>query len=201
MSLTIRLAQARDAAQVVPLIHSSGPAAFERVFKHGALDAQGFLQHAFVTPRTQFSHARHWLVEQDGQVLAAGTAYSGVSNLRDSLQVLRQMVASYGLLGACTPLARGLQMEMLVRPPARDVWYLAHLGVRPELRGQGIGERLIQHLLEQGRAAGYRQTGLDVAASNPRAQKLYERLGFTVQVERISHIPGVADHRYMARAL
>lgn len=201
MSLTIRLAQARDAEQVVPLIYSSGPAAFERVFKHAGLDAQAFLQQAFGTPRTQFSHTRHWLVELDGQVVAAGTAYSGVSNLRDSLQTLRQMVASYGLRGACTPLVRGLQMEMLIRPPARDVWYLAHLGVRPELRGQGIGERLIQHLLDQGRAAGYRQTGLDVAASNPRAQKLYEALGFVVAVERTSRIPGVADHRYMTRAL
>lgn len=42
MSLTIRRATPADADACVPLIYSSGPAAFERVFASGQLTAQDF---------------------------------------------------------------------------------------------------------------------------------------------------------------
>ena len=51
------------------------------------------------------------------------------------------------------------------------------------------------------RRAGLPMAALDVSVANPRAQALYERLGFTVQAERHSNLPGVASHRYMQRAL
>jgi ribosomal protein S18 acetylase RimI-like enzyme len=98
-------------------------------------------------------------------------------------------------------MARGLRVESVIRPPERACWYVGNLGVRAELRGRGIGQALVEYLLEIGREWGFAVAGLDVAATNPRAQALYERLGFRVTHERRSRLANahatVADHRRM----
>lgn len=52
------------------------------------------------------------------------------------------------------------------------------IAVRPDLRGQGIGQALLAALSAKARASGSRALCLDVADSNLRAQALYARLGF-----------------------
>jgi ribosomal protein S18 acetylase RimI-like enzyme len=56
---------------------------------------------------------------------------------------------------------------------------IADLIVTPEHRGQGIGETLINALLEQARALGMPTVEVGVVTENRRARMLYERLGFT----------------------
>ena len=50
----------------------------------------------------------------------------------------------------------------------------------PRLRRQGLATALMSHLLAEGAAQGARRTFLEVRRSNLPAQRLYERLGFTV---------------------
>jgi ribosomal protein S18 acetylase RimI-like enzyme len=58
-----------------------------------------------------------------------------------------------------------------------------------DLRGRGIGERLVRHSMEQARALGFDALQFNaVFASNP-ARRLYERLGFQV----IGTIPDAID--------
>lgn len=201
MGLTIRRATPADADACVPLIHSSGPAAFEHVFASGQLTAQDFLGPAFCSGLGQFGCRQHWLIEENGQVLATGTAYSGRDTLAYSLRSARQILSHYSFRAALGVLGRGLAMERLIPPPRREIWYLAHLGVAAEARGRGLGQQLIGHLEQQGRTAGFERVALDVAASNPRAQALYERLGYRQETARTSTIAGVADHRYLSKAL
>ena len=52
------------------------------------------------------------------------------------------------------------------------------LYVRPELRGDGLGTRLLEALAATCRALGITRLHLEVDRTNPRAQKLYARLGF-----------------------
>jgi len=59
--------------------------------------------------------------------------------------------------------------------PRGDVLYLASLGVDPNLRGHGIGLRLIQEAVEVGRRRHLKQVRL---IANHRARSLYERAGF-----------------------
>lgn len=199
-ALTFRRAEARDVEQAVPLIHSSGPAAFDHAFARAGITAQAFLAHAFVDGRGMFGHPRHVVGEHEGQVVAAGTGFAGEHNLGNTLTAARQILRCYGLRALPVMIA-GLRLERIIRPPPRDVFYLAHLGVAPGQRGAGFGTQLVEHLLELGRASGFARAGLDVATTNPRAQALYERMGFVVEVERVSTIPGIANHRFMTRAL
>jgi ribosomal protein S18 acetylase RimI-like enzyme len=141
----------------------------------------------------------------DGRVVAVGAGYGAGTKWPFTLAAARQIIGHYGLRRGLGVIARGLRVESVIRPPDGDVHYLAHLAVMPELRGQGVGHALIDHLVGLAREAGRRRIALDVAASNPRAQALYQRTGFRVIIERKSHLANacgrVADHRRMERVL
>lgn len=202
MPLHFRPARSDDAEAAVPLIYSSGPAAFDYVFGGTPKGtARDFLCKAFVSGAGQFGYRQHWVGEQDGRVVAVGTALSGEVNLRNMRVAAGQIMGFYGPLHCWKVLWSGLQMERIVLPPPKCTFYLAHLGVNRASTGQGIGTQLIDYLLQQGRDAGFSITALDVSAGNPLAQRLYERLGFVVQIERASHLPGIAAHRYLQRPL
>jgi len=50
--------------------------------------------------------------------------------------------------------------------------------VDPDYRGKGIGSQLFASLIEYGHAKQYSTIRLDVIDTNPKARRLYERLGF-----------------------
>lgn len=187
MSLHVRPARAGDADVAVPLIYSSGPAAFDYVFARAGADARAFLARAFVDGAGEFGHRNHVVGECDGHVVAAGSGFSHAQTASFTVAAARQILRHYGWR-AGAPILRGLRTERLIRPPRRDEFYLGHLGVAPAWRGRGFGSDLVQWLLAQDQARACARAVLDVAADNPRAQMLYERLGFCVSGERDSRL-------------
>lgn len=67
----------------------------------------------------------------------------------------------------------------LVRRWEDDVAYVELLAVHPDHAGQGLGDALLTATFAAARAHGYRRTVLNVASDNPRALRLYERVGMT----------------------
>jgi ribosomal protein S18 acetylase RimI-like enzyme len=59
-----------------------------------------------------------------------------------------------------------------------DEIYLAGIYLQPEWQSRGIGSSIVRSLLERG-AASAKPVTLRVLHSNPRAEALYTRLGFT----------------------
>ncbi|MFC5436256.1 GNAT family N-acetyltransferase [Rhodanobacter umsongensis] len=199
--LTFRPALAGDVDAAVPLIHSSGPAAFEFVFAvPGVGDAQAFLRQAFVDGAGEFGWRNHVVGLLDGEVVAVGAAYGGDTKWSYTRAAARQILGHYGWRHAAGVITRGLKVESVIPPPSGAMYYLAHLGVSGPLRGRGVGTALVHHLLAQPAAAGCPAV-LDVATTNPDAQRLYQRLGFAVIGERRSTLANaqgcVADHRRM----
>jgi ribosomal protein S18 acetylase RimI-like enzyme len=69
----------------------------------------------------------------------------------------------------------------LASHPARpDEIYIDGIAVSPEARGLGVGTRLLTEIDDIARAHGKRYVRLDVVDTNPRAQALYERVGYKV---------------------
>ena len=202
MQVTFRAATPADADAAVPLIYSSGPAAFDFVFTvPGRATALEFLRRAFVDGAGEFGHRNHVVGVLDGCIVAAGAAWNGTSTLAFTRAAVRQIFSCYGPRAGSGVIVRGLRVESIIKPPTRDCWYLAHLGVPAELRSRGIGAALVAHLLARGRAQGMPVAALDVAVTNPAAQRLYERLGFEVTrlcVSKLSNAQAtVADLRRM----
>jgi len=199
---TFRPARPSDAADAVPLIYSSGPSAFDYVFGvTGQTSALEFLRRAFLDGAGEFGYRNHVVGIADGVLVAAGAMWSGASNLAFTLAAARQILGCYGPLGGARTIARGLRIETVIPPPPRRCCYIAHLGVQPQARSRGIGAALVRHLVAQGRASRLQFAALDVAVTNPLAQVLYERLGFTVTRERTSRLGNavaqVPGHRRM----
>ena len=180
--IRFRPAAVADVGAAVPLIHSSGPAAFEYVFAvPGRNDAQAFLRHAFTDGAGEFGWRNHWVGELDGRVVAVGAGYGADAHWAFTLAAARQILGFFGWRHAMAVIARGLRVERVIEPPSGDMHYLAHLGVDPAWRGRGIGQALIEHLAAEAARRGRSRLALDVAATNPRAQALYARGGFGVR--------------------
>lgn len=203
-AITFRPAQASDVDAAVPLIHQSGPAAFDFVFKVPAKgDAQAFLRHAFADGGGEFGWRNHHVGELDGRIVAVGAVYDGHSHWPFTMSAARQILRFYGWRFAAGVIARGLRVEKVIPPPQADMIYLAHLGVSPDLQGLGIGQALMGYLAACHASAVTWPLVLDVSSANGRAQALYERLGFSVVEERPSNLANaqgaVPAHRRMRR--
>ena len=79
-----------------------------------------------------------------------------------------QVVATYQLT-----FIRGLSLRAAVRAQIESV------RVASGLRGQGVGERMMQDAEDRARAAGCSLIQLTTNAKRARARDFYERLGFT----------------------
>jgi [ribosomal protein S18]-alanine N-acetyltransferase len=82
--------------------------------------------------------------------------------------------------------------------------HLLNLCVRPELQGQGLSRRMLDHLLELARTSQVRTVFLEVRPSNVRAIQLYDSAGFHEIGYRPGYYPAVRgreDALVMAREL
>jgi ribosomal protein S18 acetylase RimI-like enzyme len=75
----------------------------------------------------------------------------------------------------------GLQVIDLFLPMAGDsMRHVAHFGtwLLPGFRGRGLGKRLARHSIAFAREKGYEKFVIQVLATNTRARRYYESLGF-----------------------
>jgi ribosomal protein S18 acetylase RimI-like enzyme len=206
MEITIRAAEANDAACAVPLLYSSGPAAFDYIFASpDSAATTAFLHRAFADGAGELGFRNHIVAVADEKVVGLGACFSGVNMRRFTLSGLRQIVGFYGPIRAAGVIRRALQFEKIVQPPHGAEHCVAHLGVSPEFQSHGIGAKIVTYLLDEGKKQGRRVAMLDVAVTNTRAQALYERLGFRATAERPSSLKNdhvvVPAHRRMEREI
>ena len=84
------------------------------------------------------------------------------------------------LLGLRGSIRAVLGLRFAEHHPAADELYVDGVAVSPAARGQGIGTRLVHEAVAIAREDGLPWLRLHVVDTNPRAQALYERLGFRV---------------------
>jgi ribosomal protein S18 acetylase RimI-like enzyme len=72
-----------------------------------------------------------------------------------------------------------------------DEFYLDALAVASAQRGRGHAARLIDAVCAQAREEGFTRVGLLVDCNKPGVKRLYQRLGFAVDGERL-----LAGHRH-----
>ena len=75
-------------------------------------------------------------------------------------------------------------------PPDADVQTIA---VAHEAQGAGLGQQLLDSLMEYVRGAGCRRLQLEVKADNQAALELYRRTGFTTVRTRPRYYPDFTD--------
>lgn len=202
LDIHFRPATPEDVSEAVPLIHSSGPAAFNYVFCCRSNDeARHFLRKAFSLRSSEWSYANHCVVEYQGRCIGIGAVKEAGQNRRFMFAALRRIFAFYGLARAPGVILRGLRTERVIAPPVPGVGLIYDVAVAPEFRGRGIGRLLVEHLLKKVISSGYGVAALDVADTNHEARELYESIGFRVSRSRKggsrSAYGELVSHHYM----
>ena len=72
-----------------------------------------------------------------------------------------------------------------------------NLAVHPDLRGQGIGEALMRHVIEKVRKNGATFMTLEVRLSNAAAVRLYQKLGFEILGTRKNYYTNPEEDAYL----
>lgn len=130
---------------------------------------------------TQYSYRNTIVCLADGAVAGAICGYDGAK-----LHELRQPVLDM-LREEC-----GTQISVTDETSAGE-FYLDSVGVMPEMRGLGIGARLLERMRDEAFATGHDRVGLLVDDINPKAERLYQRLGFR-RVGEVSFIGHTMHH-------
>lgn len=128
--------------------------------------ALAFLEHFAQSVNNQYSYQNCIVVELDGKVVAAMNSYDGAK-----LFELKQPIADYIKTQYKIP----FDVE---NETAAGEWYIDSIGVLPESRGLGIGTQLLQLAIKEYVILSHKTLGLLVETNNPKAKKLYLKLGF-----------------------
>ncbi|RHX88194.1 GNAT family N-acetyltransferase [Leptospira stimsonii] len=195
-SIFIRSAQPGDVDAIVPLIYSSGPAAWDYVFTQGSKTPFDFLSTSFIKSGNTISYKNHYVAELNGEVVGAIMSYRQPSFLLLNGGTALRIVSVYGF-SAPKVMARGLITEGMIRPPKSGRLYLGHIAVSEKHRGKGIGKELIRFMAKE--FPQFQILSLDVSQKNEAAIQLYKGLGFqTMEARSFSGPTGkVPDHFYM----
>ena len=94
-------------------------------------------------------------------------------------------------------------LDMLEGYPNAETWFLGLIFLAPSARGRGLGTRLVEAVCDHARSHGARALRLAVATSNPGAERLYKRMGFSfvARRQRTIHTGAVIDLIVLERAL
>jgi ribosomal protein S18 acetylase RimI-like enzyme len=190
-----RHADSRDVDAAVPLIHSSGPQAFDYVFQCCGKSSHDFLRFAFTDGNGFLGYKNHTVATLDGQVVAIVAVYNLSTYVRLTLGHLWQLWRFYPASSLIDLITRGARLQSIMPPPDQTTHYVAHFGVAKALRGCGIGRSLLAYQYKKAQELGRAIYALDVSVENPRAQALYERFGFSVTAENaFSGPPGTVPN-------
>jgi ribosomal protein S18 acetylase RimI-like enzyme len=163
-----------DPQAVAQLIYESAPELFRLLFGRTAV---GVIQTLVRRSHNRFSYRYVYVAETADQVVGIATLLpaSRLNQNTDYQSVLnvwlrfRRQIADWLILN-----------RVLKRHYPADSCYIANLAVHSAHRGQGIGTQLLRHCIAHATQTGAKQIFISVDIDNPRAQKLYESLGFQV---------------------
>jgi len=92
--------------------------------------------------------------------------------------VFKEIKSHYGFWGA---VVKSVALDCLQHSPKPGEIHIEGIAVVDSARGQGVGTKLIDALMDFAKNENFKKITLEVIDTNQRALKLYERLGFTIK--------------------
>lgn len=202
--VSIRQARAEDAKVVAPLIFSAGPEHFTYWLNQKPTKCIKLIEKAFRANAGILGYGIHWVACVDDEVLGVGAFCTGRQHVMLGLKTGIWFLANLPLTQKLGNSHRGLKLAPMINPLPKNILYVSNLGVSSKAQGKGIGSKLIRfHQLRAKNLPKVKTFGLDVAATNPNAQRLYERLGMSQIWEKQFYDSsiGIPDSRRLTMAV
>lgn len=181
-TVTLAPAPAAEPALAAALIHATDPDVFGYLHEHDEARWRGHLGHQWLAEQGIFSHRLATAALHEGRLVGIELGYD---RARQQAELVPFVTRAQAWLdpGGFEALARWFEHGAFLLPPVpEDAYYLQNLAIVPEVRGRGIGERLLAEAVDRARSAGLARLHLDLYAENP-ARRLYERAGLRTIVE------------------
>jgi ribosomal protein S18 acetylase RimI-like enzyme len=171
-------------------MYESSRVAIDETFALGPGTAAAFLAADFLRGDGIFGF-RNQLVAVDpaGLIVATATVYEGSRFRALSMHTMRSAWSHFRPADVARIIRRTAASAAIFPPPRANTLYLANFCVRRESRSTGLGAALLAEVARQAQARAMTAVELDVAFTNPRAQAMYERNGFTISAERKARRP------------
>jgi ribosomal protein S18 acetylase RimI-like enzyme len=185
--LTLRPADAADAAWAADLIFAAGPSLFSYAFALKPECAQQALRQAFPCPGHAFSYEYTQVLEVDDQPSGLILAYSGQQKRQAEQQIRPVMAKILPMAGVPRILANLADLSRIKQDVAADHYYVVSLGILPQWRNRGLGAALLRDAELLAQNLGCEAICLDVAYRNTQAQHLFTRLGYRTTCSKTSH--------------
>jgi ribosomal protein S18 acetylase RimI-like enzyme len=188
MDLRIRNANRDDAAFLAWVILTAGRAHVKRGIWEVILDEpeEDCLRFLELLAATSAPHLFHYSCFSIAETEAGPV--SGVGGYDPK-------VLGYGALGEVLPEVYGKwgkpipqamragvppRITACVPPAIEGAWVIESAATLPEFRKKGIMRRLLDKVLDKGRARGFREAQLSIYLGNTPAQRAYEKQGFKI---------------------
>ena len=176
--LAFRSARPEDAESLATLIYQSSHELLEFMFG-GRLDAEKAL-------RKLLGHSGGHFGYQFATVMTVGNDIAGVELGYDQDELAAQEMAGTLHMFGAMPISNWPHLVLRVSralsgyvpPPSPDAYYINNIAVDEHQRGNGLGRKFLDQVVETARAEGYRCIELDVTAPNEGAIRFYEKNGF-----------------------
>lgn len=166
-SIKIRKANREDSAAIAThLLLAMEDIVCEFIGQKDPNKARDFLIHFIHQEQNQYSYQNCFVAEDNDQIIAAVNIYDG-----SQLNQLRLPISQY------------IKSQFMTDFNPEDEtqsgeYYIDSLGVNPNQQGKGIGATMLKFLINYYVTQKRQTIGLLVDEENPKAKKLYLKLGF-----------------------
>lgn len=171
--MIIRKAVIEDSETITTmLMQATGEMIYKFVGERDDQKAKDFLIQFVKSQNNQYSFQNCYVIINEDEVLGVLLGYDGAS-----LKELRKPVLAF--------IHQYFNPNLTVEDETQaGEYYIDSLGVLPKQQGKGFGARLIQHVINEQVLQSGQTLGLLVDKDNPRAKRLYLKLGFEVVGEK-----------------
>jgi GNAT superfamily N-acetyltransferase len=210
---TIRPARAEDAGFIARNILSSqrGPRPrgwFDITLELPEPQCLAFVERLTTARQRSWWHVSHFMIaEIEGEKAAALCALPASGTLVAARAAIAAVANEIGLNE--TELAeisrRGAYAAKCWVQGGDGDWLIEHVATLPTYRGRGLVQALIEHALDQGKAAGFKQASISFLIGNDPAERSYAKAGFVFAEEKrdpdFQALTGTPGFRRFVRAI
>ena len=173
--VTMRRAEAHDAAAVAELLTEAFLDKFRRIFGKRIAQGRKALAEAFILHWDVFNGA--YVAEVEGEVVGFITLLTKESPSTPIWPTSQAFLRHLGFLGVGRAL---IGLPFLMKRIGREDCYIEAIGVGERWRGEGVGTALLKQAEDHANERGKTYLTLEASRTSRTAIRLYRRLGFVM---------------------
>lgn len=176
--MIIRNATIYDAECVPELMLSSGIALYDFIYRTKQYQALDYIRYEFKSGRGFCGYQNATVLVDNEQVIGVGCFYDRSIYWRLFLGTVVNMLMFYGLVQVWWVFVRSdYVVRHIIKKPKQQELYLMNFAIQPFFQRQGFASQFLGVKIQEAKERGYQLFGLDVAADNFLAERLYCRHG------------------------